>query len=85
MAHDPTAVRAQPALTTESGTTWLVVGGLFTAVALTMLIAMAVLPGGVTAVIAAAIVAVVYAGMVIVRVNHPPGPRRLGILAVGSC
>lgn len=89
MANDSTALRTQPtrttepARTTESGTAWLVVGGLFAAAALTMLIAMAVLPGGVTAVIAAVTVAVVYAGMVVVRVHHPPGARRLGMLAAG--
>jgi VIT1/CCC1 family predicted Fe2+/Mn2+ transporter len=80
---DPTLVRDQPALTTSTGTIWLVVGGLFAAVSLGMLIPMAILPGGTVAVIAAIVVAALYLGMVVVRLAIPSGRRRLGVLATG--
>jgi hypothetical protein len=41
---DPTRVRDQPALTQSSGLIWLVVGSIFTAIALGVLIALVQLP-----------------------------------------
>lgn len=78
---DPTAVREQPALTTSTGAIWLIVGGLFAAVSLGVLIPMATLPGGTVAVVAAIVVATLFLGMVIARFAIPPGRRRLGTLA----
>jgi hypothetical protein len=80
---DPTRVREQPALTTSTGAIWLIVGGLFAAVSLGVLIPMATLPGGTVAVVGAIIVAVLYLGMVAVRFAVPSGRRRLGMRAVG--
>jgi hypothetical protein len=80
---DPTRMRSQPSLTTSPGTIWLVVGGLFTAIALLVLIPMTALPPAGVALVAAIVVGVLYAGMVVVRVVVPPGRRRLGMLAAG--
>jgi hypothetical protein len=84
---DETKVTEQPALTFSTGRIWLVVGGLFTAIAVAVLIPQAIAglpPRGVPA--AAAIVdAVLYAGMVVVRFVVPV-PRlrlRLGLMAIG--
>jgi hypothetical protein len=82
-ANDPTAVRAQPALTTSTGTVWLVVGGVFTAISLAMLLALSTLPGGGVALAAAVIVAILYVAMLVARTAVPAGRRRLRVLAVG--
>jgi hypothetical protein len=80
---DPTRVRSQPSLTTASGTIWIVVGGLFVAVALGVLVPMTSMrPAGV-ALGAAIAVGAIYLAMVVVRVAVPAGRRRLGMLAVG--
>jgi hypothetical protein len=84
---DPTKVTSQPSLTFSTGRIWLVVGGLFTAIALAVLIPQAVAglaPQGVP--IAAAIVDVVlYAGMVAARILVPVTRLRLRLtlLAIG--
>lgn len=80
---DPTWVREQPALTTSTGAIWLIVGGLFVAVSLGVLIPMSTLPRGTVAVVAAIIVAVLYLAMIVARIAIPPGRRRLGALATG--
>lgn len=80
---DPTRVREQPALTTSTGAIWLIVGALFAAVSLGVLIPMSSLPGGTVAIVAAIIVAALCLAMVVVRFAVPPGRRRLGMLAVG--
>lgn len=80
---DPTRVRNQPSLVTSNGTIWLVVGGIFTAIALAMLIPMAWLPPPGLAIAAAALMVLLYVAMLIVRVAAPAGRRRLGMLAVG--
>jgi len=85
--RDETKVTEQPSLTFSTGNIWLVVGGLFAAVALAVLIPQTIAglpPRGVP--LAAAIVDVVlYAGMVVVRfaVPVPRLRRRLGLLAIG--
>lgn len=81
--RDPTRMRSQRALTTSHGAIWLVVGGLFAAISLGVLIPMAWLPGGGVAVVCAIAVAVLYVAMVVVRVAVPAGRRRLGLLAGG--
>ena len=80
---DPTRVREQPSLTTSTGAIWLIVGGLFTAIALAVLIPMTALPPRGLALVAAVGIAVLYAGMVVVRLIVPAGRRRLGMLATG--
>lgn len=80
---DPTRMRAQPALTTSHGTIWLVVGGLFAAISLAVLVPMTTLPGGGTALVAAIAVAVLYLGIVVVRFAVPSGRTRLRALATG--
>jgi hypothetical protein len=81
--RDPTAIREQPALTTSTGAIWLIVGGLFAAVSLAVLIPMATLPSGTVAVVAAIVIALLYLGMIIAQLATPPGRRRLGMLATG--
>ena len=85
--RDETKVTEQPSLTFSTGRIWLVVGSLFTAVALAVLIPQTIAglpPRGVP--LTAAIVDVaLYAGMVVVRFVVPV-PRlrlRLGLLAIG--
>ena len=85
--QDPTRVTQQPALTFSTGRIWLVVGGLFTAIALAVLIPQTVAglaPRGVA--LAAAVVDVLlYVGMVVVRLVVPVTRLRLRLtlLAVG--
>jgi hypothetical protein len=81
--RDPTALREQPALTTSSGAIWLIVGGLFVVVSLGVLIPMSTLPSGTVAVVAAIVIALLYAGMIVTQLAVPPGRRRLGMLATG--
>ena len=80
---DPTRIREQPSLTTSTGAIWLIVGGLFTAIALAVLVPMSSLPPTGLALIAAIVIAALYAAMVVVRLVVPAGRRRLGMLAAG--
>ena len=41
---DPTRIRSQPALTRSTGRVWLIVGGIFTVMALAVLVPMTALP-----------------------------------------
>ena len=85
--RDETRLTEQPSLTFSSGRIWLVVGGLFAAIALGVLIPEAVLglpPHGLP--LAAAIVVVLlYALMLVARFAVPVTRlrRRLGMLAIG--
>ena len=76
-------MRDQPALTQSSGLIWLVVGGIFTAIALGVLIALVQLPPPGVALIAAIVVAALYAGMWLVRFVVAPGRRRLTLMMIG--
>lgn len=78
---DPTRVRDQPALRTSDGTSWLILGGLFTLVSLAMLIPMQWLRANEVATIGAIAVAILYAVMIVVRFTVNKRRRRLGILA----
>ena len=80
---DPTRIREQPSLTTSSGAIWLIVGGLFTAISLGVIIPMTALEPDGVALVAAIVIAVLYLAMVVVRFAVPPGRRRLGMLATG--
>jgi hypothetical protein len=79
---DPTRLVNQPSLTTSSGAIWLIVGGLYTVIALAVLIAMAMFPPPALALVAAILVAALYLGMVIARLTIPPGRVRLGVMAI---
>jgi len=85
--HDETKVTEQPALTFSTGRIWLVVGGLFTAVALAVLIpqAIAALPPRGVPIAAAIIDVILYAGMIVARFTVPVTRlrRRLGLMAIG--
>ena len=84
---DPTKVTEQPSLTFSTGRIWLVVGGLFTAIALAVLIPQVVAalpPVGVP--LAAVIVdLLLYAGMIAARVVVPVTRLRLrlALMAIG--
>ena len=80
---DPTRQRDQPALTTSSGLTWLLVGGLLAAICLIVLIPMVSLPPAGVALGGAIFVGALYLGMLLVRFLVAPGRRRLGLLAAG--
>jgi hypothetical protein len=59
------------------------VGGLFTAIALALLIAMTTLPPPGVAFTAAIVVGALYLGMIVVRLSVGPGRRRLALLSAG--
>ena len=80
---DETKVTNQPALTTSTGRSWLLMGGLFTAIVLAMLIAMTTLPPPGVALVAAIVVGALYLGMIVVRLTVAPGRRRLALLSAG--
>ena len=74
-------VRDQPSLTTSSGKSWLILGGLLSLIAVAVLIPLlAQSPPGVALFGLCAIVAL-YAAMVIVRLNAHPGRGMLALLA----
>lgn len=82
MTDDPTKIRNQPALTTSTGRIWLIVGGLFTAIVVAVLIPMTALePAGValTAIVADVLL---YLAIVAARVFCAPGRARLAVMAV---
>lgn len=80
---DSTRMRDQPSLTTASGTNWVVVGGLFAAIALVVVIPLIAFPPAGLALGAAIAILVLYVGMILTRALVPPGRRRLGMLAAG--
>lgn len=78
---DPTRVTNQPSLTTSTGRTWLVVGGLFALIAIVMLFFLLNFdPPGLAAAALGAIV-LLYAAMVITQLVARRGRPRLVILA----
>ena len=85
--RDETKVTEQPSLTFSTGRIWLIVGGLFTAIALAVLIPQIVAglpPRGVP--LAAVIIdLVLYAGMIVARVVVPVTRLRLrlSLMAIG--
>ena len=82
MTDDPTKIRNQPALTTSTGRIWLIVGGLFTAISLGVLIPMMALEPGGVALVAAVVDVVLYLVIVAARLFIGPGRRRLGVMAI---
>ena len=74
-------VRDQPSLTTSSGKSWLILGGLLSLIAIAVMVPLLPQkPDGVALIGICAVVAC-YAAMVIVRVNARPGRLMLGALA----
>jgi hypothetical protein len=82
MTDDPTRIRNQPALTTSTGRIWLIVGGLFTAISLGVLIPMTALEPRGVALMAAIADVLLYIVIVIARLAIAPGRRRLGVMAI---
>ena len=82
MTDDPTRIRNQPALTTSNGRIWLIVGGLFAAISLAVLVPMTALEPRGVALTAAIIDVVLYLGMLAARLFVRPGRLRLGLMAV---
>jgi hypothetical protein len=74
-------VRDQPSLTTSSGRSWLLLGGILALIAVVTLIAMFGSPPAGVALIGICAIVALYAAMVIVRVNLHPGRGMLGWLA----
>lgn len=81
---DPTKMKNQPALQTSSGLIWVVMGGLFAILSLIPLVLLIVSagPSQPVAIAAAALVVLLYALLVVLRLTIPSGPRRLRWLAV---
>ena len=76
-----TRVRDQPSLTTSSGKSWLILGGLLALIAVAVLVPLlSQQPVGLALFGICAIVAL-YAAMVVVRLNVRPGRGMLGWLA----
>lgn len=76
-----TRVRDQPSLTTSTGKSWLILGGLLSLIAVAVLVPLlSQEPGGLALFAICAIVAL-YAAMVVVRFNAMPGRAMLGWLA----
>ncbi len=78
---DPTRVSEQPALTTSSGRSWLVVGAILSVIAVTLLVSLLRFPPAGVAIAGVVLVAAGYAAMVVVRLRVPAGRRRLRALA----
>lgn len=82
---DPTLMRNQPALRTSSGTIWLIMGAALVVISLVplTLIILAAGPATGAAMTTAALIVVVYAGMVVVRLTITASVPRLRLLAAG--
>jgi hypothetical protein len=75
-------VRDQPSLTTSTGRSWLILGGLLALVSLAVMVPLLYQkPAGVALFGLCAVVAC-YAAMVIVRINAIPGRGMLALLAI---
>jgi hypothetical protein len=74
-------VRDQPALTTSSGRSWLLLGGILALIAIITLVTMLGSPPPGVALLGICVIVALYAAMVIVRVNVRPGRGMLGWLA----
>jgi hypothetical protein len=74
-------VRDQPSLTTSSGRSWLILGGLLALIAIGVMIPMMPLqPSGVALFGICAVIAC-YTGMIVTRINARQGKWMLGLLA----
>jgi hypothetical protein len=75
-------VRDQPSLTTSSGRSWLILGGILALIAIVVLIPLLGQPPAGVALVGLCVIVALYAAMVIVRVNAQPGRGMLATLAV---
>lgn len=82
MSESSTRVRNQSSLTTSSGASWLVIGGILMILCGGLLFAMQWLQPAWAGLAGFITVIAVYAAMVVVRLGVGRGRRRLGILAV---
>lgn len=78
---DPTKVTNQPALTSSTGRSWLILGGLLSGIAVAILVPMLTMKPAGIALFGIVAIVVLYAAMVVVRVGTKPGRRRLWLLA----
>ncbi|WP_157007588.1 hypothetical protein [Agromyces laixinhei] len=77
---DPTQMRNQPSLTTSNGRIWLIVGALATVLIVGTMVALWLQLDSTFALVVAAITALLYVAMVVVRlVVEPRRPRLLAI------
>lgn len=74
-------VRDQPSLTTSSGRSWLILGGLLALIAIAIMVPMLGLAPEGVAVFGICAVVVCYTGMIVTRLNARPGRWMLGLLA----
>src|ERR1700761_1252841 len=74
-------VRDQPSLTTSSGRSWLILGGLLALIAVAVLIPLLSHKTAGVALFGLCTIVALYAAMVIVRFNLHPGRLLLGLLA----
>ena len=75
-------MRDQPALTTATGRSWLITGGLLAVIAVAILVPMIPLAPPGVALSSVALIVVLYAGM-LAALTLPLGRRRLGVMAWG--
>lgn len=80
-ASDPTRLRNQPSLVTSNGAIWLIVGGLFAAIAIVVLATLVMRQPAGLAMGAIVAIVVLYIGMALTRFLVAPGRLRLGLLA----
>lgn len=76
-----TRVRDQPSLTTSTGKSWLILGGLLSVIAIVVLVPLLSQPPPGVALIGLCAIVALYAAMVVVRLNARPGRGMLGWLA----
>ncbi|MCU1470683.1 MAG: hypothetical protein JWQ39_1832 [Glaciihabitans sp.] len=74
-------VRDQPALTTSSGRSWLLFGGILGLIAVVVLVPLLPDPPSGLALFGICAIVALYAVMVVVRVNAHPGRGMLAVLA----
>ncbi|NEM90115.1 hypothetical protein [Galbitalea soli] len=74
-------VRDQPALTTSTGRSWLILGGLMALIAIGVMVPMIALDPPGVAVAGCCVVVALYTAMVITRINARPGRGMLAALA----
>jgi hypothetical protein len=76
-----TRVRDQPSLTTSTGKSWLILGGLLAVIAIAVLVPLLSQPPAGVALFGICAIVAFYAAMVLVRVNATPGRGMLAWLA----
>jgi len=81
MTDDPTRMRNQPSLVTSAGRSWLVIGAIFTAIAVAVFLALVNMPPRGLAVGAIIADIALYAVMIAARLVIPPGRVRLRVMA----